>query len=420
MTTMVILDVIGLSFAALRERRLRSGLTVLMVIIGVALMTSINGLGGGMNNYITEQLGTLGANVLVITPSANSFEHGAGQQSGMQTKLTAQTVRTIERIHGVKYAVPYFTGSATLRSGGSERTVAVLGLDQSKLIYIAPKAALESGSFVSTGDSSGIVLGYGVAHPSNLDHPFAETGQTVFVEFSKVETQGGIEKMVTKRKAFQVKGTLEELGSQQIDSQVFISLAAANALFEKSGSYDGIYSITSSADDNDKVEANIIKFYGKNIGVMSPKSMVSTIQEVIGTFMSFLSAIAAVSMFVGAVGIITTLYTSVIERTREIGLLKAIGYTGETVLLMFLTESFTIGLLGGLLGLAFGVAGAYLLIGMISGMMGEGGSMAIVPSFVATDLVQVFLLACALSVAAGLYPAWRASRLSPITALKKE
>jgi len=414
-----VLDLVGLSFGALKERRLRSALTVLMVVIGVALMTSINGLGGGMNNYITEQLGTMGANILMITPSSQGF--GPGAQSGMQTKLTAQTVRTIERIHGIKYAVPYFSSGVTLKSGGNEKTVAILGIDQSKLIYIAPKISLESGSFVSTGDSSGMVLGYSVAHPSNLDHPFAKTGQTVFVEFSKVETQGGIEKTVTKKKAFQVRGILNELGSQQIDSQVFISLAPANALFEKSGSYDGIYGITSSSDYNDKVEASITKFYKKNIGVTSPKSMVSTIQELMGTFMSFLSAIAAVSMLVGAVGIITTLYTSVMERTREIGLLKAIGYSGATVLFMFLTESFAIGLLGGLLGLAFGIGGAYLLIGMLGGMMGGGGGgMTLTPSFVAADLAEVFLLACALSVVAGLYPAWRASTLSPITALKKE
>jgi len=418
---MTVLDLVGLSFGALKERRLRSGLTVLMVIIGVALMTSINGLGGGMNNYVTEQLGTLGANVLIITPSASGFGaegQGPGAQSGMQTKLTSQSVRTIERIHGIKYAVPYFSSSATLKSGGLTTTAAIQGIDQSKLVYITPKIGLESGSFVSTGDSSGMVLGYSVAHPSNLDYPFAKTGQTVFVEFSKVETEGGIEKVVTKRKAFQVRGTLSELGNSQVDSVVFMSLAAANALFEKSGSYDGIYGITSSPDDNDRVEASITKFYGTNIGVTSPKSMVSTIQELLGTFIGFLSSIALVSMFVGAVGIITTLYTSVMERTREIGLLKAIGYARETVLFMFLTESFAMGLLGGFLGLVFGIGGAYFLLELMP--FGGPGTMSITPSFLPNDLSQVFLLACALSVVAGLYPAWRASTLSPIMALKKE
>jgi putative ABC transport system permease protein len=304
-----------------------------------------------------------------------------------------------------------------LRSGSETKTVSILGIDQSKTVYIAPKVSFESGSFVSSGDSGGIVLGYGIAHPSNLAKPFASIGQAVFVEFSKVENQGGVEKLVTKRKAFQVRGILNELGSQSIDSVAFITLAAANTFFEKGSVYDTIYVITTSPDVNDKVETSITKVYGKNIGVISPKAMASTIQEIMGTFLGFLSAIATVSMFVGAVGIITTLYTSVMERTREIGLLKAIGYTRETVLLMFLAESFTIGLLGGLLGLAFGIAGAYVLIQLLP--FGEG-AMRVTPSFLPTDLAQVFLLACALSVAAGIYPAWRASTLSPITALKKE
>ncbi len=412
---MVVFDLIGLSFGALKERKLRSGLTILMVVIGVALMTSINGLGGGMNNYITEQLGTLGANVLIVTPS-NML--GAMQQSGMQTKLTAQTVRTIERIQGVKYVIPLFSGAGTLKSGGETKTVSVLGIDQSKLVYVAPKISLESGSYVSSRDTSGMLLGYSIAHPSNLNKPFANTGQTVSIEFSVVESQGGAEKLVIKKKAFIVRGVTNELGTQDVDSLVSISLEEANTLFGKNGAYDGIYVITNGPDNNDKVEAHITKIYGKNIGVMSPKAIASTIQDVMGTFIGFLSAIGGVSMFVGAVGIITTLYTSVMERTREIGLLKAIGYTRETVLLMFLTESFAIGLVGALLGLVLGVVGAYVLIGVLPFGLGQGISIS--PWFSLPDVAQVFLLALGLSVLAGLYPAWRASRLSPITALKKE
>jgi len=413
---MAVFDLLGLSFGALKERRVRSALTILMVIIGVSLMTSINGLGGGMNNFITEQLGTLGANVLIVMPSANMF--GPEAQSGMQTKLTPQTVRTLERIDGVKYVVPYFSGAATLKSGSHSRTLAIVGIEQSKLVYVTPKLSLESGSFVLPSDSNGVLLGHAVAHPSSLETSFADTGQTVYLEFSKVETQGGIDRLVTKRKAFQVRGIASELGTSDVDNLVSISLASANTFFEKGSTYDGIYVITDSPDDNDKVEASITKLYGKNIGIFSPKAIASTIQDIMGTFIGFLYAIGGVSMFVGAVGIITTLYTSVMERTREIGLLKAIGYSNETVLFMFLTESFTIGLLGGLFGLGFGIIGAYLLIGIMP--LGFGQDVSISPWFSPPTLAQVFVLACVLSVLAGLYPAWIASRLNPITALKKE
>ena len=410
-----IFELIGLSFAALKERKLRSGLTIMMVIMGAALMTSVHGLGGGMDNFFTEQFGSLGANVLIVTPSGGGGGFGRPQSSSTTMKLTSGTVQTIEKIHGVTYAVPYVSGVASLKSAGEEKTMSVVGIDQNKLKYIAPKISLESGSYVSTQDSIGILLGYNVAHPSDLDRPFAKRGQTISIEYTTVETERGTEK--TETKSFQVKGIIEELGNLQIDNQAYISPSAANALFDKGGSYNGIYAITRDPEENDAVEESIRKIYGKNIGVTSPKAITSTIQESLGAFTGFISAIAGVSMFVGAVGIITTLYTSVMERTREIGLLKALGCGKRNILFMFLSESMTIGFIGGLLGLLLGLGGAYALIAIMP--FGRGG-MSFTPYFVPMNLIQIFILSFTLSIIAGLYPAWRASKLTPIEALRKE
>ncbi|MGB6681237.1 MAG: FtsX-like permease family protein [Candidatus Bathyarchaeia archaeon] len=412
-----VFELIGLSFAALKERKLRSGLTIMMVIIGAALMTSVHGLGGGMDNFITEQFGSLGANVLIVTPSGGGGGFGRPQSSSTTMKLTSGTVQTIEKIHGVTYAVPYVSGVASLKSAGEEKTMSVVGIDQNKLKYISPKISLESGSYVSTQDSIGILLGYNVAHPSDLDRPFAKRGQTISIEYTTVETEMGTEKTVTETKSFQVKGIIEELGNLQIDNQAYISPSAANALFDKGGSYNGIYAITRDPEENDAVEESIRKIYGKNIGVTSPKAITSTIQESLGAFTGFISAIAGVSMFVGAVGIITTLYTSVMERTREIGLLKALGCGKRNILFMFLSESMTIGFIGGLLGLLLGLGGAYALIAIMP--FGRGG-MSFTPYFVPMNLIQIFILSFTLSIVAGLYPAWRASKLTPIEALRKE
>ncbi len=408
-------DLMALSFGALKERKVRSILTILMVVIGVALMTSLNGLGGGMNSFIDEQLSSLGANVLIISSSAQQPAFGASQEMP-KTKLTSQTVRTIERALGIEYAVPFISGVATLKSGGEEKSVTVIGIDQSKLKYVTPKLSLETGSLVSSTDSMGILIGHNIAYPSDLDRPLAKRGQTVSIEIAKVEREGISEKLVTKKKSFQVKGILNELGNMQVDNNVYVSLATANALFEKGGVYDGIYGITREPGENDKVEERIKKVYGENIGIISPKAIAETIKNIVGTFGSFISAIAIVSMFVGSVGIITTLYTSVMERTKEIGLLKAIGYGNSTILLMFLIESIAIGVLGGLFGLIAGIAGAYLMIRAIPFVVG----ITISPYFIPTDLIKVFLIAFALSGMAGFYPAWRASRLSPMTALRKE
>jgi len=421
---MNLIELFKLSFGALNERKVRSGLTVLMVVIGVALMTSLNGLGAGMDNFIDDQLGTLGANILIITPSDSGTAFGPPQETP-ETKLTSQTVQTIERVHGVEHVIPYYTGVVTMRSSGEEKTVTIRGMDMDKIDYIAPNAELESGSLVSTTDSVGMNLGYYIAYPSDLDKPFAKRGQSVTVEYTLVEMEGDREKLVVEKKSFQIKGIFNETGNMNLDNFAYISPAAANALFDKKGVYDGIYAITKDADDNEVVEERIRKIYGKNIGIISPKALAETIKDVMAQFTGFIGAVALVSMFVGAVGIITTLYTSVMERTREIGLLKAIGYSNRTILIMFLTESIAIGLLGVVLGLLAGAGGAYALVQFLMQSDPEAQSSSqsgatMSPVFRPTDVLEVFLLAFILSVIAGLYPAWRASRLSPITALRKE
>ncbi|KON28287.1 hypothetical protein AC481_02125 [miscellaneous Crenarchaeota group archaeon SMTZ-80] len=412
-------DIIGLSFGALKERKLRSALTVLMVIIGVALMTTLNGLGGGMDKFIDDQLSMLSPNTLIVTPSEVSIGFGPPQDQS-EIKLTSQTVRTLERTRGVKTAFPIIFGVSTLRYGGEEKSVTVMGLDQINIEYLTPKISLETGTRVLPHDLSGIVLGYNLVHSPDMNKPLAKKGQTVSIEIVEVETKGGIDKLVTKKKSFQIRGTLNEMGTIDIDNGVFISLAAANALFNKGGSYDATYVITIDPDENDAVEERIRKIYGKNIGVTSPKAIAESVKDIMGTFGSFISGVAIISMFVGGVGIISTLYTSVMERTREIGLLKAIGYGNVTILTMFLIEASTIGILGGILGLIIGMGGAYILVPLMIAQDPSAEGITMSPYFVTSELVEIFLLALFLSLIAGMYPAWRASKLSPIEALRRD
>ncbi|MEE9283135.1 MAG: FtsX-like permease family protein, partial [Nitrososphaerales archaeon] len=145
------------------------------------------------------------------------------------------------------------------------------------------------------------------------------------------------------------------------------------------------------------------------------------INTVLSGFTLFFSAIGGVSILVGGVGIVTTLYTSVMERTREIGTLKAIGAKGRTILFLFITESFIIGVLGSTTGLLVGGLLASVLLPIIGGFGGGGGNVPqITPVFVPETTVTIFLVGVLVSTIAGLYPAWRAARLLPIEALRKE
>jgi putative ABC transport system permease protein len=241
-------------------------------------------------------------------------------------------------------------------------------------------------------------------------------GETVTLQFSYVEDTAQGQKTQTKTRVFQVKGILSAVGSTGVDSSAFITTSAANALFNKGGHYSGIYVITKDPNLNDQVEARIKKIYANNIGVISPKSLAATIQQLLGGFTGFISSVGAISLLVGAIGIVTTLYTSVMERTREIGLLKALGFRNEVIMLIFLSESALIGVLGGILGILGGIGGAQVLAQLFA----FGPESSIKPVILPSDVLTVFGLSILLSIGAGLYPAWRAASLDPIVALRKE
>lgn len=403
------------AWRALSERRTRSGLTIVMVVVGAALVTALDGMNQGMNDFIQAQLNTLGGNVMIIFPSEGG---GFGPPSeGARTTLNDGTVNTLRRIPHVTSAIPFITGSAQINAGGNRRIVSVQGLAQTRMNLVYPTLSYESGGPILPSDSVGLVLGYQLAYPPGQTAPFAKVGQTVTIAVSVTVEQNGQQRAKVVTRSFQVKGILNEVGSLGVDSGAYVSLHAANSLFEKAGTYTGIYLITRDPEFNETVEASIREIYKRNIGVISPKSLVATIQQFLGTFSAFFSTIAFFSLIVGGVGIVTTLYTSVMERVREIGLLKALGYTDIEVMGLFLMESILIGILGGMIGLAVGAAGSYALI-KINPF--AGGQLEFEPVLVPINMLNTFAIAAALSCLAGLYPAWRASRLNPVVALRKE
>ncbi|MCL4436534.1 MAG: FtsX-like permease family protein [Thaumarchaeota archaeon] len=408
-----------LALGSLMARRTRSVLTILMVVIGASLMTALNGMSAGFGGFINEQASTLGANVLIVS-KAPIIESGfgPGSRQASQIMLNDLTVRTISSLEGVKAVIPYYRSAASVTSEGNVQQASILGFPAEKLHLIVPSVKIDEGDFPSGGDQAGVLVGSNVAHPSSLKTGFAVLNHPLKVEYSVVQNTPGGQKVTTKDRVFIVKGILKPTGNMLVDEVIYISPVVANTIFDKESNYDGIYVISSDENRNDAVQQEITDAYHNDISVTSQKAILNVIQQILSGFTTFILAIAGVSMLVGAVGIITTLYTSVMERTREIGILKALGFGNRSVMGLFLSESIAIGILGGTIGIAVGVVLANLLIRAAQFVASDAPLVA--PVIRLEDFLLVWSLSVILSCVAGLYPAWRAANLTPVEALRRE
>jgi len=223
------------------------------------------------------------------------------------------------------------------------------------------------------------------------------------------------EKQVLKEKAYSVRGVLSFLGSGiiPVDQMGFVSVSSAESFFGRRDDYDGVYVITDSPDLNAAVRETLLERY--NVNIISPKTIADTIARISSAISIFVGNIAAVSLLVASVGIITTLWTSMMERIREIGILKAIGFSNGLILRLFLNEALIIGAVGGGVGMILGVGLAFTMRRFFSVEFGF-----ITPIFTVETFALTWLLCLMLSVISGFYPAWRASRMDPVVALRHE
>jgi putative ABC transport system permease protein len=234
------------------------------------------------------------------------------------------------------------------------------------------------------------------------------------VKYSYVDEDG---KQHVNSRTFVVRAIMKITGNPTIDGAIVMNPDIANSLMKKNSRYDGIVVIARNADLVESVEEGIRKLYGNDIGITSSKVILTTIREFIGGITTFLFSIAVISLVVGSIGIITTLYTSVVERTREIGILKAIGAKKNTILLLFLMEALIIGSIGATIGIPLGIAGGNILSNFAPGNRNAPPDARATPLYTIEDISRVVSLSIALSVVSGLYPAVRASRLEPVVAL---
>jgi len=418
---MNIKEIFVLSFDALKERKMKSILTIIMVMVGSSLMVAVGGISAGFGGFFSKQLSNLAANIIFINP-AQVQQGGGGPAVGPpptpKITLNAAVENRLKSLPFVDDVIPSYQSQVILQSQGDSKEYQVFSMDPQKLTVLSPTLEFVQGSTVRQNDPSSLIVSNDLANPPGEDTPFLKLYQTVKATYTFVDPTTG--KRESDSKSFVVRGIIKQTGNPNIDNSAVIDTDVGNALFHKSGKFDSLIVVARSGIYVDTIEQEIRKLYGNDIGITTVKAIIKTVQQFTGGISAFLLSIAIVSLVVGAVGIITTLYTSVVERTREIGTMKAIGAKSKHILALFLTEAFMIGIFGASLGILGGIAGAYILSAGLAGNNGGESQSHIAPIFLAADMTRVWLTSASLSLLAGLFPALKASKLLPIVALKRE
>jgi putative ABC transport system permease protein len=359
----------------------------------------------------------LAPNIMFVS----SGQHGFRGPDGPPTIIfNSEVVNRIKSLPYVQQVITVYSGQLQLNAMGNIENAQVMGMDPTKLNLISPSLQLVPGSSIQANNPTGMLVGDSVANPPGLTTPFMTVGQTVKATYSFADPTTG--KLQTASRSFIVTGVMQPTGNNQVDKAVVINEATANSLFHKAGKYDSMAVAATSADYVSAVQQEITNIYGtNNIGVITPKAILAARQQFQSGNSSFIIDIAFISLLVGGVGIVTTLYTSVNERIKEIGTMKAIGAKNHFILLLFLSEALLIGLIGSTLAILVGGGGAYIMTDLAPRGPGGGGAAAahVSPIFIPNDILNVWILSVVLSLVAGVYPAWKASRLSPLEALRR-
>ncbi len=408
-------DLFSLSLEALVDRKVRTLLTILMVVLGCSLVVVLNGLSAGQAAFLEKQFSTLAANVIFVNNGQRSFRGEAPPTSIIINDVILSKIRSLSYVQD---AIPEYSGSVQIDTNGNTQRASITAMDPNKLPVLLPNVDYVDGSSVKPSDASAALVGDTVANPPGADTAFITLGQTIKATSTYSDSSG---KQVQVTRNFVVSGILKPSGNTMVDRSIIINRDAGNQLLHKQNKYDQIIVAATTPDDIDTVQQEISDQFGKTLGVTSPTAIMAVRTQTASGNAAFILMVGIIALVVGAVGIVTTLYNSVTERIKEIGTMKAIGAQNSTILALFLVEASLIGLIGASLGVVIGIVGGYVLsVATTTSVAGGGPPTHIPPVFDLMDIVKVWSLSLVLSIIAGLYPAWKASRLSPMVALRRD
>jgi putative ABC transport system permease protein len=398
-------DYFKLAFKNLRTRKVRTWLTMLGIFIGIAAVVSLISLGQGLQEAINEQFEMMGTDKILITPGGSFFGIGGGAE------LTKDDMEVVKKNKDVKGIAEFLYKVGKVEFRDEVKYTWVMGLplgENKKIVEDIQSFDIEKGRDLEEGDKYKVVITYLINRGEYFDEEVTLR-----------------DKIIIEDKEFKVVGSVARIGNPDDDSSIWIPIETARELLNEPDKVDMILVQVQKGKDPDKVAEEIKKELRKfrdveegeeDFTIQTYQNLIDSFNTVFNIVQIVVIGIAAISLIVGGIGIMNTMYTAVLERTNEIGVMKAIGGKNSDVLLIFLLESGTLGLAGGAIGIGLGI-GFSKLVEFIAVQTGTTLLKAYFPWYL---IVGALAFSFIVGTISGIFPARRAARLKPVDALRYE
>jgi putative ABC transport system permease protein len=394
-----------IALGSITSAKMRSTLTVLGIVIGVAAVIANVSLGASFNQHFTNEVNNIGSNFIYV--------------QGMQPKLFYENqLKIVENTPGISGVSPMKSQTAEVTYMSETKSIMVSGVGED--YDEVAKTKLSEGSFINDNDRYVAIVGYDIANE--------KFGRNLSVRNSiDITFRVGEDEKITR--TFKIKGIIQNPENTMVQAYndneaVIIPIAVMNEMIGETD-YGGVFAMAENPatiqNTSDEVDRRLARSFGISERDLEDKDsrpyMTINQAEILeqtdmmaAALSSFLTAVALISLLVGSIGIMNIMLVSVTERTREIGVLKSLGFTGFDILFLFMIESILLGVFGGVLGGAVGIAGAYTVESLLS-----------LPIVFPLSLIAAgFIVAVAVGFVSGVYPARKAAKMKPVDSLRYE
>ena len=401
-------DYFSLSFNNLRRRKTRSWLTMIGIFIGIAAVVALISLGQGLQASIEKQFQEFGSDRIIISEKGVQGPPGSG--TSQSTKLTSKDIDVIRQVRGVESVAGALFKTARIEYNDEIKFNFVFGMPLSQeekeaIVFFD----IEKGRDLKEGDGRKAIVGISYAEKKVFEKEL-EIG-------SKINIEG---------EDFEIVGILKRIGNPYDDASIIIPKETMKEIYNIEDEESQIYVKVADVNEIDRVKADIERALRKErnedegketFQVTTSEQFLEAFINIFGVVQAVLVGIAAISLLVGGIGIANTMYTSVLERTKEIGTMKAVGAKNSDILILFLIESGMLGLIGGVIGIGVGLGLSKTAEYIATAQLGTNLLQASIdPVLILGALAFSFLI----GTASGVFPAMQAAKLKPVDALRYE